>query len=376
MVSAVPASTSAARRSISSSQAVAASASLSSSKLRISSSASFARCSAGSRRISLNTSVAATPDHSRQPASASRRSAVPAGSKSGPSAAAARPPARGPRPTARPVLATFARPAANMRKSGRTRARSSTSLCAPTWDALVECLSNPVLGPGARGSAVVAADPAEVGEGDRRRRRGRDPLPAGAGHRERCAPPPRQRPSTPQQAPDAPPHGSDQAARRRGPAVVVAAGDRSRPAGDRSALASCRLPPVSGGADRGRGKASPLPSETIDLIRDMAARGRLWGADRIRGELLKLGIKEDPEVHSRCPRSRRRRRAELGDLLEEPCRTHVGLRLHPDARPLVLTGLRVLLRAPSVGACRARRRDAPPYPGVDGPAVAQRHDGW
>jgi hypothetical protein len=38
-------------------------------------------------------------------------------------------------------------------------------------------------------------------------------------------------------------------------------------------------------------KASPLPSETIDLIRDMAARGRLWGAERIRGELLKLGIK-------------------------------------------------------------------------------------
>jgi transposase InsO family protein len=36
---------------------------------------------------------------------------------------------------------------------------------------------------------------------------------------------------------------------------------------------------------------SPLPPETIDLIRDMAAQGRLWGAERIRGELLKLGIK-------------------------------------------------------------------------------------
>jgi hypothetical protein len=38
-------------------------------------------------------------------------------------------------------------------------------------------------------------------------------------------------------------------------------------------------------------KPSPLPSETIDLIRDMAMRGRLWGAERIGGELLKLGIK-------------------------------------------------------------------------------------
>jgi putative transposase len=36
---------------------------------------------------------------------------------------------------------------------------------------------------------------------------------------------------------------------------------------------------------------SPLSPETIGLIRDMAARGRLWGAERIRGELLKLGIK-------------------------------------------------------------------------------------
>ena len=34
-----------------------------------------------------------------------------------------------------------------------------------------------------------------------------------------------------------------------------------------------------------------LRADTIDLIRDMAKRNRLWGAERIRGELLKLGIK-------------------------------------------------------------------------------------
>jgi putative transposase len=33
-----------------------------------------------------------------------------------------------------------------------------------------------------------------------------------------------------------------------------------------------------------------LSTDTIDLIRDMAKRNRLWGAERIRGELLKLGI--------------------------------------------------------------------------------------
>jgi putative transposase len=33
-----------------------------------------------------------------------------------------------------------------------------------------------------------------------------------------------------------------------------------------------------------------IPAETVALIREMAAKNRLWGAERIRGELLKLGI--------------------------------------------------------------------------------------
>jgi len=34
-----------------------------------------------------------------------------------------------------------------------------------------------------------------------------------------------------------------------------------------------------------------LSPETIQLIKQMASENRLWGAERIRGELLKLGIK-------------------------------------------------------------------------------------
>lgn len=34
-----------------------------------------------------------------------------------------------------------------------------------------------------------------------------------------------------------------------------------------------------------------IPAETIVLIKEMATNNRLWGAERIRGELLKLGIK-------------------------------------------------------------------------------------
>jgi hypothetical protein len=36
---------------------------------------------------------------------------------------------------------------------------------------------------------------------------------------------------------------------------------------------------------------SPLPEDTIALIKQMARENRLWGAERIRGELLKLGIR-------------------------------------------------------------------------------------
>jgi putative transposase len=39
-----------------------------------------------------------------------------------------------------------------------------------------------------------------------------------------------------------------------------------------------------------RTRSSPLATETIDLIKQMARDNRLWGAERIRGELLKLGI--------------------------------------------------------------------------------------
>ncbi|MBW3609831.1 MAG: hypothetical protein KY463_16155 [Actinobacteria bacterium] len=45
---------------------------------------------------------------------------------------------------------------------------------------------------------------------------------------------------------------------------------------------------------KSRPRSSPRPkvaAETIALIREMAAANRLWGAERIRGELLKLGIR-------------------------------------------------------------------------------------
>ncbi len=55
-------------------------------------------------------------------------------------------------------------------------------------------------------------------------------------------------------------------------------------------------------------RGSSLPAETVELIRDMARRGRLWGAERIRGELLKLGIKVSKRTIQKYMRGVRTRR--------------------------------------------------------------------
>jgi putative transposase len=51
-----------------------------------------------------------------------------------------------------------------------------------------------------------------------------------------------------------------------------------------------------------------VSAETISLIREMATKSRLWGAERIRGELLKLGIKISKRTVQKYMRSVRKRR--------------------------------------------------------------------
>jgi hypothetical protein len=40
-----------------------------------------------------------------------------------------------------------------------------------------------------------------------------------------------------------------------------------------------------------KGRRAPLPDEVAALIRQVALENRSWGAERIRGELLKLGLR-------------------------------------------------------------------------------------
>jgi hypothetical protein len=43
---------------------------------------------------------------------------------------------------------------------------------------------------------------------------------------------------------------------------------------------------------------SRIDSDTVELVRRMTRENRLWGAERIRGELLKLGIRVSKRTRS------------------------------------------------------------------------------
>ncbi len=56
---------------------------------------------------------------------------------------------------------------------------------------------------------------------------------------------------------------------------------------------------------RTRGSTRRLAADTVALIRRMAAANRLWGAERVRGELLKLGIRVSKRTIQKYIRSAR-----------------------------------------------------------------------
>ncbi len=74
---------------------------------------------------------------------------------------------------------------------------------------------------------------------------------------------------------------------------------------------------------KGRSKKPRLSSETIALIKEMAANNRLWGAERIRGELLKLDIRVSKRTIQKYMKYIRPKRA-LGQNWKTFLRNHAA----------------------------------------------------
>jgi putative transposase len=71
-----------------------------------------------------------------------------------------------------------------------------------------------------------------------------------------------------------------------------------------------------------------VAAETIALIRQMARDNRLWGAERIRGELLKLGIpvcKRTIQKYMRTVRTQQSRGQKWATDLAQPSRAGLGV---------------------------------------------------
>ena len=74
---------------------------------------------------------------------------------------------------------------------------------------------------------------------------------------------------------------------------------------------------------RSRGGRPKAPMEIRRLIREMSLANRLWGAPRIHGELLKLGIEvAQSTVAKYMARRQARAVADLEDLSAQPCGRH------------------------------------------------------
>ena len=72
-----------------------------------------------------------------------------------------------------------------------------------------------------------------------------------------------------------------------------------------------------------------ISHETIALIKQMARDNPLWGAERIRGVLLKLGIRISKRtIQKYMPRNAKKNRSNLGYLFSKPRPPYLGLRLH------------------------------------------------
>ena len=121
-----------------------------------------------------------------------------------------------------------------------------------------------------------------------------------------------------------------------------------------------------------RARAPRFPADDR-LDRRMAEENRLWGAERIRGELLKLGIRVAKRTVQRFMRGARPATPRWATVVHVSSQPHgLGVRLLADLRHLVPSRLRVLDRRRERPARRSRGVDPRADATVDCAAAAQR----
>jgi hypothetical protein len=111
----------------------------------------------------------------------------------------------------------------------------------------------------------------------------------------------------------------------------------------------------------------------------MAKDNRLWGAERIRGELLKLGLrvcKRTIQKYMRNVRTHQPRGQTWATDLAQPRRTDLGLRLLTSDRSLLSTALCVLHRRTEVETGDPCRRDTLADGCLGGTTASGSHPVW
>ncbi|MGA3124763.1 MAG: hypothetical protein ABSF69_28765 [Polyangiaceae bacterium] len=104
-----------------------------------------------------------------------------------------------------------------------------------------------------------------------------------------------------------------------------------------------------------------IAAETVALIRTMARENALWAAERIRGELLKLGIKASKRTVQKYMRAARPHPPggqRWSTFLRKPCLRRLGLRLLASLRLVLSPRLHARVHRAGHTQRRVRRNDA------------------
>jgi len=123
-----------------------------------------------------------------------------------------------------------------------------------------------------------------------------------------------------------------------------------------------------------------ISRETVSLIKEMARDNQLWGAERIRGELLKLGIRVCKRTIQQSIRQVRATRPRGGQHWTTFLRTHAqdvwACDVLPGDFPLLPFAVRLLPSRIEVTESDPRRRHTIPHRRMDSATIAGGYRLW